>query len=141
MTTRGTMWAVSGVAAAVLAAGGFWGGKALPTSTATPQAETGTVTGVDYHSEAFGLRVDGTGQTTGLVLGPVSWRDAYGNWHVGDTPACMKPSSHGQRITVGIVHIQPVVDAPGGNLVTWLECARRPVPRYPVVTPRSSGSP
>ena len=25
--------------------------------------------------------------------------------------------------------------APGGQFIVWLECARKPVPRFPVVTP------
>jgi hypothetical protein len=57
-------------------------------------------------------------------------------------PACLKPLSQGQRISFGAVNVKPAGAAGlGGPVVVWIECARSPVPRYPIVTPKASGPP
>lgn len=38
-----------------------------------------------------------------------------------------------------LISIQPVGDAPGGPVIAWVECQRRPVPSFPIVTPRTPG--
>ena len=57
-------------------------------------------------------------------------------------PACLKPRSHGQHITFGVVNVKPAGGTVfGGPVVVWIECARSPVPRYPIVTLKASGPP
>lgn len=68
----------------------------------------------------------------------LEWRDAYGTWNDGTRPACLEPHSRGQHVTLGIVSVEPVRDAPGGDTVAWVECARRPVPHFRIVDPHST---
>jgi hypothetical protein len=139
MAARTTMRAAYGVTAVVLLAIGFWVGKSLSTSTATPQAETGTIGFVSPQGDVFTIRLSGLKGPTSYALSPtVEWRDAYGTWNENTRPACMKP---GQQVTLGLVNTEPVADAPGRPVIVWLECASKPVPRYPVVTPTASSSP
>jgi hypothetical protein len=136
MAARNTMRAAYGVTAAVLLAGGLWVGRSLSTSTATPAAETGTIGFVSPGADQFTIRLSGlTGLTSYGLPAMVQWRDAYGNWNEGTRPTCMKPGTHGQQVTLGLVTTEPAAGAPGGQVIVWLECARKPVPRFPVVTP------
>ena len=139
MVARNTRWAAYGVTAVVLLAIGFWVGRSLSTSTATPQTETGTVGFVTPEGDGFTIRLGGQKQPTSYALSPtVEWRDGYGTWWENTRPACMKP---GQQVTLGLVSTEPVADAPGRPVIVWLECAGKPVPRYPVVTPTAFPSP
>lgn len=144
MALRTTMltspaWTAGGVAAAILLAGGFWAGKALSTSAATPRIEHGIVQDVSGNGDAITIRLAGATRATGFgVPSDVTWRDAYGTWNDGTRPACIRPGSSGQHITLGIISADPVADAPGGDFIAWVECVRRPVPRFPVVTPHST---
>jgi hypothetical protein len=52
----------------------------------------------------------------------------------------MRPLSHGQRITIGVVNVAPAGGALGGPVVVWLECANRRVPRFPIVSPAATRS-
>lgn len=136
--TRNTRRVAGGVIAVVLLAGGLWVGRSLSTSTATPQAATGTIRFVSPGADEFTIRLGGLNGVSSYGLPTqVQWRDAYGNWNEGTRPACMAPGTHGQQVTLGLVNTEPVADAPGGQVIVWLECARKPVPRYPVVTPSS----
>lgn len=141
MVITGARWVASGAAGAVLLAAGFWVGVSLTTSTATPQVMTGTVVQVGANADEFVFRQGKTGQPTGYGL-PVSvqWRNAYGVWQDGSQPACMRPLTRGQRITIGVVNTAPVADAPGGPVIVWLECPSKPIPRYPIVTPSAAAS-
>jgi hypothetical protein len=58
-----------------------------------------------------------------------------------DMTACLKQGSRGQHITFAVINVQPGPTGEGGPVVAWIECARSPVPRYPIVTPKSSGPP
>jgi hypothetical protein len=142
MATRNTMRAACGVTAVVLLAIGFWVGKSLSTSTATPQAVTGTIGFVTPDGDQFTIRLSGMkGPTSFALPTTVEWRDGYGTWWENTRPACMKPGTHGQQVTLGLINTEPVADAPGRPVVVWLKCTSKPVPRYPVVTPASSRSP
>lgn len=143
MMTRRAVWTVSGLGGVVLLAVGLWAGRQLPTDTATPDVQTGVVSGVSIDGGGFAIRLSGEGVTTGYPLGSaLSWRDKYGIWHDESRPACLKPLTHGQHVTIGVVRAQPSGDVPSAaELVVWVECARVPVPRFPIVTPRSSGPP
>jgi hypothetical protein len=133
------MWTAGGVAAAILLAGGFWGGRALSTSTATPRIAHGTVRLISDDGDAVAIRLAGMKRVTSFALpNTLEWRDAYGTWNDGPPPACLRPGSSGQRVTLGIVSAEPVADAPGGDIVAWVECARRPVPHFRIVDPHST---
>jgi hypothetical protein len=135
MAARNTMRAAFGVTAAVFLAGGLWAGRSLSTSTATPTAQTGTIGFVSPGADQFTFRLSGHAETSYALPAIVMWRDAYGNWSEGTRPACMRPGTHGQQVTLGLVSTEPAAGAPGGQFIVWLECARKPVPRFPVVTP------
>jgi hypothetical protein len=142
MVTRRTTWAGYGITGVILLAGGFWGGKSLSTDTATPDARAGTVRLVSITGDAFAIQLSGTQGTTSYAMAnTMRWRDKYGVWWDGTQPACMKPLSHGQHITIGVINAEPAGDAPGGPVVVWIECTRSPAPRFPIVTPGVSGSP
>jgi len=142
MITRRATWTAYGIAGVILLAGGFWGGRSLSTDTATPHVQAGTVSLVSISGDAFAIQLGGTHGITSYAMGNgMQWRDQYGTWWEGTPPACMKPLSHGQHITFGVVSAEPAGDAPGGTVVVWIECARSPVPRFPIVTPGSSGPP
>jgi hypothetical protein len=126
-------------AAFLLIAAGFWAGKSLTTATVTPVVQTGTVGLVGSNGDEFTIRLSGQRQLTSYGLpGNVSWRSAYGIWHLGTRPGCMAPLSRGQRVRFGVVNAAPVADAPGSPVVVWIECASRPIPRFPIVTPATS---
>jgi hypothetical protein len=138
MAIRLAKWVVPG---AVLLSAGFWAGKSLPATTVTPQVMAGTVVQVRAN-DAFVFRQGGDGQPTGYGLSEsMQWRNAYGVWQDGSRPACMRPLTRGQRITIGVINAAPVADAPGGSVVVWLECPGKPISRYPIVTPSAATSP
>jgi hypothetical protein len=144
MLTRRAAWAVYGIGGIILLAAGFWGGKSVSPDAVTPDVLAGTVKAVSGDGDGFVIRLDGGhGVTTyAMRVSPVMWRDKYGNWFQGTQPACLKPFSHGQHITLGAVNVKPVGGAVfGGPVAVWVECARSPVPRYPIVTPKASGPP
>jgi|SRR5215469_4247499 len=129
-------------AGVVLTSAGFLAGKSLTTHTATPQVTTGIVTLVGIHADEFILRPDPGGRPAGYALpGSVSWRNAYGIWQDQGRPACMGPLTHGQRITIGVINAAPVAGAPGAPVIVWLECPRKPIPRFPIVSPSPPASP
>jgi len=113
------------LAVAVLIGVSFWGGALLRTSTGTPQILTGTVGEVGISGDEFSVLLSHTdgGDSYGLS-DSIPWRDSQGTWNysVGSPIACMKPLSHGQQITFGVVTTKPVGDAPGTQVVVWLEC-------------------
>jgi len=144
MLTRRTAWAAYGIGGIILLAAGFWGGKSVSPGAVTPDVLAGTVRTVAAGGDAFVIRLDGRGGVTtyAMRVSPVMWRDKYGNWFQGTQPACLKPFSRGQHITFGVVNVEQAGGAIfGGPVVVWIECARSPVPRYPIVTPKASGPP
>jgi len=112
------------LAGAVLVGAGFWGGRLLPTHTATPQVLTGTVREVGGDGDEFVVSQAGSSQAASYALSQtIPWRGAGGGWTVGDTSIpCMQPLSHGQQITFGVINTNPVADALGGPVVVWVEC-------------------
>lgn len=125
----------------VLVAAGFWAGRALPGSTATPRTVSGVVGTISADGEGFALRLPGSRELTGYSLGSALWRDASGSWNDGSHPSCMQPGTKGQHITIGVIDANPVGDRPGASVVIWLICSAAHVRHYPVVRPRNSTSP
>ena len=142
MVTRRAAWTAYGLAGIILLAAGFWSGKSVSPDAVTPDVLAGTVRLVTDTGDSFAIQLSGRHGVTSYALriSPVMWRDKYGDWWSGTQPACMKPRSHGQHITFGVVNVKPG-PAVGGPVVVWIECARSPVPRYPIVTPKASGPP
>ena len=142
MITRRAAWTACGIAGIILLAGGFWGGRSASPDAVTPQVLAGTVRLVTNAGDSIAIQLDGRRGVTSypMRVSPAMWRDKYGNWFDGTQPACLKPGSHGQHITFAVVNIKPGA-AVGGPVVVWIECARSPVPRYPIVTPKASGPP
>jgi hypothetical protein len=142
MVTRRAAWTAYGIAGIILLAAGFWGGKSVSPDAVTPEVLTGTVRLVPDAGASFAIQLTGKHGVTSYAMwvSPIMWRDKYGNWFDGSQPACLKPRSHGQHITFGVVNVKPG-PAFGGPVVVWIECARSPVPRYPIVTPKASGPP
>lgn len=144
MLTRRAAWAAYAIAGIILLAAGFWGGKSASPDAVTPDVLAGTVRFVTDTGDSFVIRLDGGHSVTtyAMSVSPAKWRDRYGNWWDGTQPACLKPLSHGQHITFGAISVTPAGGAiSGGPVVVWIECARSPVPRYPIVTPKASGPP
>ena len=142
MGTRRATWTAYGIAGVILLAAGFWSGKSLSPDAVTPDVLAGTVRFVTDEGDAFAIQLDGRRGVTSYAMrvSTVMWRDEYGNWFQGTQPACLRPRSHGQHITFGVVNVK-LGPAEGRPVVVWIECARSPVPRYPIVTPKASGPP
>lgn len=139
--TRLSVWGGGTIAGLALLLGGFWLGHAVPTSSATPRRETGIVAGVNASGDAFDIRLGSSKFPTGFSLpDTTTWRDRFGSWHDDGQPACMRGLSHGQRITIGVVNINPAGDTFGGTVVAWLECPRAAVPPYPIATPHPTAT-
>ena len=133
------MWTASGVAAAVLLAGGFWGGKALSTSAATPRVEHGTVRLVGDGGDALLFRLTGARKVTGYALpNTLEWRNAYGTWIDGPRRASSGRSAAGStsRSASSAPSRSPTRRA-GTSSPRWSARAR-PVPHFRVVTPHST---
>jgi hypothetical protein len=144
MVTRRTTWTAYGIAGIILLAAGFWGGKSVSPEAVTPDVLAGTVRLVPGSGDSFAIQLDGSHGVTSIArwVSPFMWRDRYGNWFEDTQPACLRPRSHGQHITFGVVSVKPAGEiVPGGPVAVWIECARSPVPRYPIVTPKASGPP
>lgn len=136
MTSRTTTWAARTAAAVILLAGGFWGGRSVTTSSAIPRAETGTIESVSADGTALTIRLSGDAGQTGYALpATVDWQDPYGTWNLGSRPACLRPLTHGQHVTLGVITALPSGGAFGGSIIAWVKCQRRPVPAYPVISP------
>lgn len=98
-------------------------GSAAETRSASPDAVApqvlaGTVRSVAGDGGAFAIQLDGRHGVTSYAMWvrPFMWRDRYGNWFEGTTPACLKPGSHGQHITFAVINVQP---GPAGKRRPW----------------------
>lgn len=113
------------IVAAALVGVGFWGGTRIVTSTATPQVLSGRVQEVGGSGEEFAILLNGTHEPTSYGFSDsIWWRGADDTWNSthGTAIPCMKPLSGGQTITFGVVNTKPSAGAPGGPVVTWIEC-------------------
>lgn len=52
------------------------------------------------------------------------WRENGGSWHAPDSksPTCLKPLTDNQKVRLGVVKVAPAQEAPGVEVVVWLEC-------------------
>jgi hypothetical protein len=109
---------------AVLVLLGFLIGANRAGSSATPRTITGTVRLVGINGDEFGLTASGSNIVTSYGLSTDTlWRNSQLAWNSGSPIACMRPLSHGQVVTIGVVNINPTTGALGTQLVAWVECA------------------
>ncbi len=114
----------------VLIAVGVFVGYLLPRHSASPSAETGTVTAIRPLANGAGTEFvfkpkGGTSHSYRFAV-RTPWREqASGTWRTTGRPSCLAPRSSAPRtITLGVVSIQSVNAAPGGDVVVWLQCQR-----------------
>lgn len=103
-------------------------GYALPESTVSPKSEIGTI---------MSSAAKSTGPTTSFVFKPKTgtretfrfinstpWQaTSSGKWqHLGVPPCLTSPSGKPNSVTIGVVNIHSVDQAPGEMMVAWVEC-------------------
>jgi hypothetical protein len=92
-------------------------------SSATPRAITGKVTVVGMDGLEFGLTPSGSKSGTSYGLSTnTPWRDSRLVWNSSSPIPCMRPLSHGQLVTIGVVNTKPTSGAFGTAMVAWVEC-------------------
>jgi hypothetical protein len=108
---------------AVLVFLGFLIGANRVGSSVTPRTITGTVRLVGINGDEFGLTASGSNIATSYALSTdTQWRNSQLVWSSGSRIACMRPLSHGQVVTIGVVYTNPTSGAFGTDLVAWVEC-------------------
>jgi hypothetical protein len=85
------------------------------------QTVEGYATNVDQAGTAIGLASEPDGPGKGYSIAGAFWREAEGPWHTSG-PTCLEPLSDGQHIRMGVVQVEPKMEAPGREVVVWLEC-------------------
>lgn len=81
----------------------------------------GWTTSVNEAGTAIGLEREPDGAGKGYDIAGAFWREAGGAWHTGG-PTCLTPLTSGQRVRMGVVAVEPTLEAPGREVVVWLEC-------------------
>jgi hypothetical protein len=125
VTQRARAWLIW----AVLVVAGVVVGQAIPQNTATPKAESGTVTAVNATATGttfvfrplVGTQL-GTQQSLGL-LNSTAWQSKPGDWHTGGLPSCMSLKPHQtQHLTLGVVTVKGTGTLPDETMVVWVKC-------------------
>lgn len=127
VTQRARTWLIG----AVLVVAGIVVGQAIPQSTATPKAETGTVSTVTAVAAGttFVFRPD-TGTSTGtgtpqqlMLLNNTAWQIKPGDWHTGGLPSCLSLKPHqSQHLMLGVVSVRGTGTLPDETMVVWVKC-------------------
>lgn len=122
VTKRGRSWLIG----AALIALGVLVGHLIPQSSATPRAETGTLTSVSRTGAAvaFSFTPKGGSKASYQLESPTPWQDKAGAWHKTGQPACLTPPfTKPRQITIGVIAVQSSGSAPANsNLVAWVKC-------------------
>jgi hypothetical protein len=114
---------------AVLVVAGVVVGQAIPQHTATPKAESGTVTAVNATATGttfvfrplVGTHL-GTQQSLGL-LNSTAWQSKPGDWHTGGLPSCLSLKPHQtHHLTLGVVTVKGTGTLPDETMVVWVKC-------------------
>jgi hypothetical protein len=121
MTARLRTWLIG----AALIVVGVIVGYALPQNSVSPKAEAGTV--VSVKGQLGGPKASLTFKATGVSApvtypldAPTPWQTKSGaTWHSTGTPSCLTP---GSKVTLGVVNVDGVGSAPGGERIIWVEC-------------------
>ena len=102
---------------------GFLIGANKGGSSATPRVITGKVTVVGMNGLEFGFSPAGSKSGTSYGLSTnTPWRDSRHVWNSSSPIPCMRPLSHGQIVTIGVVNVQPTSGSIGAPIIAWVEC-------------------
>jgi hypothetical protein len=96
-----------------------WGFHALRGTQV--QIIEGYTTDVNQAGTAIGLASEPDGPGKGYSIAGAFWREAGGPWHTSG-PTCLNPGTSGQRVRMGVVEAEPKMEAPGREVIVWLEC-------------------
>jgi hypothetical protein len=118
LTRDAVILVLVGMAIGALAMFGIARAVGPPSSTAKPHVYHGnTYTNGDASSTAlFAPKI-----VNGFPLVGPEWRDRTGSWHDRGPVACLHFGTT-RGVTAGVVHVQPTVDAPGMDVLAWVEC-------------------
>jgi hypothetical protein len=103
----------------VIGVAATWGFHALRGTQA--QVVEGYTTNVNEAGMAIGLAADPDGRGKSYSIAGALWREEEGPWQTS-SPTCLEPLASGQRVRVGVVEVKPKMEAPGREVVVWLEC-------------------
>ncbi len=100
-------------------------GYALPQNSVSPKSEVGTVTSV--HGSMGGTNANvqfkakgATSSVTYPLDAPTPWQPKSGApWRTHGQPSCL---AAGDKVTLGVVNVDGVGSAPGGERIIWVEC-------------------
>jgi len=81
----------------------------------------GQITNVNEAGTGIGLATEPDGPGKGYSVAGAFWREAGGSWHTSG-PTCLEPLTSGQQVRMGVVQVRPAIEAPGREVVVWLEC-------------------
>ena len=76
---------------------------------------------INQEGTAIGLSPDGETPGTGYVIAGAMWRKQSGAWQ-DRFPTCLEPLADEQRVRMGVLEVRPQGQAPGRQVVVWLEC-------------------
>lgn len=102
-----------------IGAGIVWGLR--PARGPRVEVIEGWTTSVNEAGTAIGLERGPEGADKGYDIAGAFWREAGGGWHTGG-PTCLIPLTSGQRVRMAVVAVEPTLEAPGREVVVWLEC-------------------
>jgi hypothetical protein len=102
-----------------IGAGAAWG--FLATRGVQVEIVEGHTTNVNEAGTGIGLATEPGGRGKGYAIAGAFWREADGPWHTGGS-TCLEPVTSGQRVRMGVVQVEPAMEAPGREIVVWLEC-------------------
>jgi hypothetical protein len=103
----------------VIGAGSTWG---LLTALGTQvEVVEGHTTNVNEVGTGIGLATEPGRPGKGYSIVGAFWREAHGTWHT-DAPTCLEPLTSGEQVRMGVVEVKPAMEAPGREIVVWLEC-------------------
>jgi hypothetical protein len=81
----------------------------------------GYTTNVNQAGTGIGLASELDGRGKGYDISGAFWREARGPWHTS-APTCLEPLTSGQLVRIGVVAVEPKMEAPGREVVVWVEC-------------------
>jgi hypothetical protein len=81
----------------------------------------GYTTNVNEAGTGIGLAAEPDDLGKGYSVSGAFWREAGGPWHTSG-PTCLRPLTSEQPVRMGVVAVEPRMEAPGREVVVWLEC-------------------
>jgi len=102
----------------VVGAGLMW---AIKPTGARVEIVEGYTTNVNEAGTGIGLAWEPDGPGKGYNVTGAFWREADGSWRTSG-PTCLEPLTEGQHVRMGVIEAEPIMEAPGREIVAWLEC-------------------